>query len=64
MKELRKIIKRLQSNDYPECTWVGGNYNKLQLIQDLERVDSLIGKAPECDSGSCQFNSDSSLHGV
>lgn len=59
---LKEIIEKLNSNDFPECTWVGYNYNKFQLIEDLKRVDSLIGKAPECDSGSCQFDSDSTPH--
>ncbi len=60
--ELNKILKRLDSNDFPECTWVGGNYNKAELIEDLKRVGSLLGKAPECDSGSRRFDSDPSLH--
>ena len=38
---LQVILLRLDSNDYPERTWVGKQYTKANLIQDLEIVRKL-----------------------
>lgn len=32
---LPEIIKALSCNNYPELTWVGNNYSKADLINDL-----------------------------
>jgi len=38
---LQVILLRLDSNDYPHRTWVGKQYSKAKLIQDLEIVQKL-----------------------
>lgn len=51
------------SKDFPELTFIGKGYTLQMLLNDLQelRVCSLNGKAPECDSGRCRFESDLSL---
>lgn len=39
---LQVILLRLDSNDYPERTWVGKQYRKSDLTQDLKIVQDLI----------------------
>ena len=41
---LQVILLRLDSNDYPERTWVGKQYTKANLLQDLVIVRDLIQK--------------------
>ncbi|KKM18732.1 hypothetical protein LCGC14_1662710 [marine sediment metagenome] len=35
---LKKIIKKLQTNQFPHLTWIGKNYNKADLINELTEV--------------------------
>lgn len=44
---LQVILLRLDSNDYPERTWVGKQYTKADLIQDLDIVRKLIESEAE-----------------
>jgi len=38
MRTLTEIINKLEANPYPNGTYVGKNYNKLQLINDLKAL--------------------------
>lgn len=57
-----EYIKSRLSKDFPDLTFIGDAYTIKMLDDDLNRVLSLIGKAPECDSGSCQFESGREYH--
>lgn len=35
---LKKIIEKLQTNEFPHLTWVGKNYSKADLINELTEV--------------------------
>ncbi len=50
--EMLQVIRlRLDSNDYPERTWVGKQYSKANLIQDLSIVQDLIQAEAEAFLG-------------
>ena len=38
---LTEIINALQCNEHSECTWVGKDYSKAQLIEDLTEVKNI-----------------------
>ncbi len=41
---LKKIIKKLQTNEHAHLTWVGENYSKADLIRDLEEIQVRLDK--------------------
>lgn len=40
---LEEVINKLESNKYPELTYVGNGYTKADLIQDLKRIKRYTG---------------------